>query len=221
MAENDVKLAVTTRTAIGGRANWHLRLESKVPGIVYGLKKDPVNVTFDHRTFFDLLHAGAQLLQLSVDGKPDELVLIKDVQRDSIGDRVLHVDFNRVDIHRKIRVPLRLELREKPVGVVEGGVLDHVTMEIEVECLPLDIPREALRVNVSAMKIGDVLHIRELQLPAKLAAVTPGDTVIATVKLPLAKDEGEAVAEPEIITKGKGEVEGAAAAEAPKKDAKK
>jgi large subunit ribosomal protein L25 len=158
---------------------------------------------------------------IKVDGKAEakpDLMLIKAVQLDHLGSTVLHVDFNRVDITKKVRVPLHLELRGKPAGAEEGGVLNQVLQQIEVECLPLDIPREALKISVVDLKVGDILHVKELKLPATIHAVTGGDTVVATVKVPLAKAEGAAAegeAEPEVLKKGKGEEEGAAAGAAP------
>jgi large subunit ribosomal protein L25 len=222
---NTLKVEPRKPNEKGAAYNRRLRTTGRVPGIVYGLAQDPLMVTVDAVELHDILHVGNPLIHVAHGGK-DELVLIKEVQHDPLGDALVHVDFNRVDVNKKVRVPLALDYKGKPAGADQGGVLDVIVVEIEVECLPLDIPKEAFKVNVADLKLNDVLHVRELKLPAKLTAVTPADTVLATVKVPLVKAETpaeEGAAEPEVLKKGKAETEEGAAADAKgaKPDAKK
>lgn len=222
-AEVSNVVTVQPRPKTGGRSGLNLRLAGRIPAVVYGLKKDPASVSVDAREFGDVWHTGTQLVQIKSDGKDGagagaaELVLIKEVQLDALGQEVVHVDFARVDLNKKVTVPLALDLRGKPAGVAEGGRLDVSLAEIDVECLPLDIPREAFRIDVTGLTLNAVLHVRDVKLPAKLTAVTSGDAVICAVHE--VKDTPEAGAEgaeaPEVIIKGKGETEEGAAAAAP------
>jgi large subunit ribosomal protein L25 len=212
MAEAENTIAVAVRAAGGGRAARKVREEGRVPAVVYGNKKDAATVSVDERELLTLLKTGTQLAHVK-NGSAVELVLIKEVQWDAMGGRILHVDFNRVDVNRKVRVQVPLELRGKPAGAEEGGVLDQVLLQIEIECLPLDIPKEPIRHSVTEMKVNDILHVKDIKLPPKLTAVTGADAVVATVKIPLETVEPAPVegapTEPELIAKGKVEEEGA------------
>jgi large subunit ribosomal protein L25 len=219
MADADNTIQVQPRTPGGGRAARKVREQGRIPAIVYGNRKDAAAVSVDQGAMLALLHTGTQLAHVAGDGGAAELVLIKEVQWDPMGGRILHVDFNRVDVNRKVRVQVPLELKGKPAGAEEGGVLDQVLLQIEVECLPLDIPKEPIRASAAEMKVGDIMHVRDVRLPPKLTAITGPDTVVATVKIPLetvepAPVEG-AAAEPEVIAKGKIEEEGAEGEAAP------
>jgi large subunit ribosomal protein L25 len=143
-------------------------------------------------------------LTLKVNGQ-DKQVLIKDVQFDHLGSSPLHVDFARVDLTERITVSVPLEFRGTAAGTVEGGVLEHNLVDLEVECVVTEIP-ESIRVNVAALKIGDNLHVRELELPAGVIAVTPAEAIVASVRSKVAEldaaaptEEGAEAQQPEII----------------------
>jgi large subunit ribosomal protein L25 len=142
------------------------------------------------------------VFDIALDGK-SEKVLVKEVQYDHLGQEVLHVDFARVSLDERVEVTVPLELKGEPKGEADGGVLQQVIAELELECLVTEIP-DAIRHNVSEMALNDVLHIKDLKLPPGVRALQDEDLIVATVKeiqeevaAPAAAEEG--AAEPEVI----------------------
>jgi large subunit ribosomal protein L25 len=212
MAAQTVQITATPRSELGSRKNKRLRDKGLVPGVIYGHKEAVVPVTLPKKELVTHLHKGVHVFDLGLDGK-SEKVLVKDVQYDHLGIEVLHVDFARVSLDEKVEVTVPLELKGTPKGEAEGGVLQTLISDLEVECLVTDIP-ENIRVNVADLGVDDVIHVRDLQLPNGVRALQDGEVIVATVKV-VAEEEAapapEGSAEPEII--GKKE-EGEAAAEA-------
>jgi large subunit ribosomal protein L25 len=217
MAVQSAKVSAKTRPELGSRANKRLRDSGLLPGVVYGHKEAVVPVTLTKKEVVSHLNRGAHLFDLNLDGK-SEKVLVKDVQYDHLGSEVIHVDFARVSLDEKVKVTVPIELKGKPKGEADGGVLHQVLAQLEIECLVLEIP-DAIRHNISEMALNDVLHIKDLHFPAGVRPIAGGDLIVATVREVLevvtevAPAEGGA-AEPEVIGKKvePGE-EGAAAAE--------
>ncbi len=209
MATQTAQLIAKIRPELGSRKNKRLRDAGFVPGVIYGHKEEVVPVTLPKRELVGHLDHGAHLFSLTMDGK-NENVLVKDVQYDHLGIEVLHVDFARVDLNERVEVTIPLLLRGEPKGAAEGGVLQQVVADLEIECLVTQIPSE-IRYNVSEMKLNDVLHIKDLQLPQGVRAMQDEDLIVATVKeiIEVAPAEAEAVVEPEVIGKPE-EGEGAA-----------
>ena len=204
------------RKAAGTRAAKRLRLAGKLPAIVYGHKTDPLSLTLDYHDVELNLEHGAHVVNLDLNGEVQPC-LFKDAQYDHLGIKLLHVDFTRVSLDERVKVHVQIELRGQPKGVAEGGVLHHELAEVEVECPAMNIP-EKIRVDVSDLAIDNVLHVKDLVLEEGLVATSDPETVVATVREPLVKEEegaeveaaaGEAagVGEPEVITKGKGDEE--------------
>ncbi len=201
------------RDAGGTRAARRLRRQGKTPAVIYGHGESPENVAVPVRDLSNLLEHGAHLVELRLNGSPQP-VLIKDVQFDHLGVAPIHVDFTRVDLNERVEVKVPLEFRGTPIGVHEGGLLDHDRVEIEIECLVTEIP-ESIRVNVSDLKLGDSLHVRDIELLPNVKAVTPAEAIICSVRVKAAEVEvaaptEEAATQPEII--GRKEKEEAAAA---------
>jgi large subunit ribosomal protein L25 len=215
MAVQAIQLSVKQRAERGSRAAKRLRDTGLIPGVIYGHGEDVLPVTLPRREVSTHLNKGAHVFELQVDGK-QERVLVKDVQYDHLGSEVIHVDFARVSFDERVTVTVPLELKGEPKGAEEGGVLTQVMANLEVECLVLEIP-DAIRHNVSEMALNDVLHIRDLKLPAGVKAVQDGDLIVATVKevleaAPAAEAvEAEGGTEPEVI--GRKAAEGEEAAE--------
>ncbi len=209
------------RTELGSRANKRLRDAGFIPGVIYGHKEAVVPVTLPKKDVVGHLNRGAHLFDLAVDGK-SEKVLVKEVQYDHLGIEVMHVDFARVSLDEKVELTIALELKGTPKGEAEGGVLQQIISELQVECLVTDIP-DIIRHNVSEMALNDVLHIKDLKLPPGVKALQDEDLIVATVKeIVEVVDEAavvapaEGAAEPEIIGKKK-EDEEAEEAATPKK----
>jgi large subunit ribosomal protein L25 len=158
-----------TRDAAGRGACGRLRREEKLPGIVYGAGKDPQKIVLDHIAFAKSLENEAvfsHILTLDVDGKKEKVVL-KDLQRHTFKPKFTHVDFMRINENEKLtmHVPLHFIGEEVAPGVKLGsGVLSHHLTEVEVRCLPADLP-EFIEVDVSQMQLNDVLHLSNLKLP--------------------------------------------------------
>jgi large subunit ribosomal protein L25 len=201
------------RTALGSRANKRLRDSGKLPGVIYGHKEAVVPVTLPRKEVVTHLNHGAHVFALQLDGKAEN-VLVKEVQYDHLGIEVIHVDFARVSLDEKVEVTVPLELKGTPKGEEDGGVLQQIVSDIEIECLVTEIP-DAIRHNVSEMKLDDVLHLKDIKLPAGVRALQDEDLIIATCAEIKEAEPTEAVeatsAEPEVIGKKKEDEEAAAA----------
>ena len=215
MATQTANVTVKPRSELGSRANKRLRDSGFIPGVIYGHKEAVVPVTLPKKEVVNHLNHGTHLFDLALDGK-NEKVLVKEVQYDHLGMEVLHVDFARVSLDERVEVTVPLELKGEPKGEADGGVLQQIVAEIELECLVTEIP-DAIRHNVAEMALGDVLHIKDLKLPPGAKALQDEDLIVATVKeiaeeAPAEVTEG--AAEPEVIGRKPEEgEEGAAPAE--------
>ena len=209
MATQSIQVTAKPRSELGSRANKRLRTAGLLPGVVYGHKEQVVPVTLPKKELVGHLNRGAHVFELSLDGK-NERVLVKEVQYDHLGLEVIHVDFARVSLDEKVEVTVPIELKGTPKGEADGGVLQQIVSELEVECLVTEIP-DAVRHNVSELALNDVLHIRDLKLPPGVRAIPDGDVIVATVK-EIAETETPAeaeTAEPEVIGRKAGEEEAA------------
>lgn len=191
------------RAAGGKGASRRLRREGLVPGIVYGGRQGPEMISVPHSELDRQLKNEAfysSLLDLKVDGQVTKVVL-KDLQRHPAKPFVLHVDFQRVSRGEKIRmtVPLHFDNEEMSPGVKAGGAVSHNLTEIEVTCLPADLP-EYISVDAGAMDIGDILHVSELTLPAGVEVThnVDSDTPVIMIQA----DYGGAAAELEPSEEG-------------------
>lgn len=231
-----VNLAAQPRTKTGKQAAKSVRREGLIPGNLYGHGMKPLSLQVPARELWQALHTKAGenvVLNLKVEGVQlkESMCLVKEIQHDPVTDKIKHVDFTVVSMTEKIdvKVPLVVNNGIEAPGVKEGGVLDIVHHEIEVECLPTDIP-EKIEVDAKAMKIGDAVHAKDLVMPKGVTCKLDPEEVIVALHPPMKEEvpaEEAAVGEPEVIEKGK-KVEGeegaaapAAAAPAAKKPAEK
>jgi len=196
-------LRATKREAIGSRKVRRLRQQGLIPGVIYGHGQDAMPVTLsEHDVELALLH-GERLLEVDLDGKKQN-ALIKDVQYDTYGQTVIHVDLARVNLDERVEVTVAIVLKGTPAGVTEeGGVLQQIAAEAKIECMVRAIPEE-IDVPVGEMKVGDSLTMADLPLPDGAKLLEDPTAPVATVRL-LAEEEAppaeeeEAVAEPEVI----------------------
>lgn len=197
------ELIAQARTLQGTSASRRLRRASKVPGIVYGGNVAAQAIEVDHNDLLLKLKKEAfhsSIINLVVDGKK-EAVLLRDYQVHAYKPLVHHIDFQRVDADHElhIKVPLHFVNEEVAPGVkLNGGLVNHVITEVDVHCLAKDLP-EFVEVDLSALKIGDSIHLSQLKLPAgvKLVAHATDDVVVGVVGKGGAAEaaEGEAAAE--------------------------
>jgi large subunit ribosomal protein L25 len=210
-------LSAENREGVGKGVTRKLRAAGRIPGVIYGKTRDPQSISLDPTALEKLLRGAGglnTLIDLSV-GERTDTVLVKELQRHPVRGAFWHVDFYQVDLSQKITVDIPLHFVGKAKGVEFGGILDHPLREIEVECLPRAIP-EFVEVDVSALEVGDSIHVSELQLPDGVEVMTDGQLPVASVVLPAAEVEEtptEEAAEGEAATAEGATAEGAPAAE--------
>jgi large subunit ribosomal protein L25 len=196
-----IQLIAKSRTDLGKGASRRLRHADLVPAIVYGADKAPVSVTFEQKELRKVEAIEAfysSVLDLEIDGVAEQVVL-KAVQRHAFKEQIQHLDLLRVDATHKLQttVPLHFINEESAEAVKNGGVVSHVANEVEVTCLPANLP-SFIEVDISKMAIGDTLHISDLALPTGVESVELAkgeEHNRPLVSITLAKQQAEASAE--------------------------
>ena len=202
-----------------------VRVEGKIPAVVYGAGQDAVAVAVDPRVVTKILHSESghnTIFDLDVEGAPLVKAMIVDWQHEPIKGKLLHIDFKRIAMDKPMRVSVPIQLTGIAAGVKNsGGILDLVLREVEIECLPADIP-DHLDVDVSNLELYGAIHISDLPHSGSIKFLGDDHALVAHVTLikeeVVADVAAPAVAEPEVTKKGKGD---AAAAATPAPDAKK
>jgi large subunit ribosomal protein L25 len=203
MASTTTKLNVNSRAAEGSRAVRRLRRSGRVPGVLYGGGGEPVGFDADARELRLALAGSGAVLDLSVDGGKTTPVVLKEAQRHPVRGETIHVDLLRVNLNEAIHavVPVELEGVDDAPGVKEGGVLEQITRELNVEALPTAIP-ESIVHEVGEMQIGDTILLGALDTPDGVTLLDdPEETVIATLSPPRLQTEAaeEIEAETELV----------------------
>lgn len=198
------ELEAELRTDRGKGASRRLRRTDRLPAIVYGGGEPPAAISLDHKkTMHALSHEAfySRILDLKT-GTGSEKVILKDVQRHPAKPRLLHIDLLRVRADQKLHmyVPLHFTGQEEAPGIAEGGIFSHLMSEVEVSCLPANLP-EFITVDASAMKLNDAIHLTEIKLPegVELTALAHGaeehNQAVITIHMPRIEVEEEPVAE--------------------------
>ena len=207
----DIVLTAEKRAVIGKQVRG-LRRQGKLPAVIYGHHLQPVAITLDARETSRLI-AGitpSHLITIQV-GKEKHTVLVREKQRHPVQGVLLHIDFLAVSMTEKLRANIFIELVGDAPAVKEfDGLLVTGVEEVEVECLPKDLP-ERIQVDISGLRqIGDSLHVRDIQFSSAVDILTdPGEMVVLVTAPALEEAEAEGLAaEPEVIEKGKKEEEG-------------
>ena len=206
-----IVLAAEVREQVGTKHAARLRREGKLPGVVYGHKQDTVPIVLDAHDFVEGLHHGHRLFEVKV-GRKKETLLVKDLQYDHLGEKVIHVDLVRVDLTEMVTVSVPIEMRGSAKGAHEGGIIDEHLSELEVECKVSDIP-DVIPVFVKELGVGESLHAREIELPEGVKLTTDPGAIVLTCHLVAAAKTTEEVEEempvgPEVITEKAEETEG-------------
>jgi len=203
-------LEATTRDSRGKNEARRLRAAGRIPAVLYGGADGALPISVDPKVLSRILHSGSgvnSIIGLDVAGKGVTQVLVKEFLLDPIKHSMLHADFYRLQMDKAITVTVVISLKGEAKGVkLQGGVVDFPHREVEVECLPGDIP-EGLTVDVSELMIGQGVRLKDLASDAKWTPVSDPDTLIVHViaaKVEEAPAEGAAAAaEPEVVKKGK------------------
>lgn len=207
-----VPLKAKQREGLGKQAVKKIRVEKRIPAVVYGSGVKSTSIEVSSDDFSRVIHTKAGenvVIQLAVSGHKsfEKTVVIKEIQHHPVTDVVTHIDFNAISLTEKIKVKVPLHVKGESPGVKEGGVLDMVHHEIEVECLPTNIP-ERLDADISALNIGDSIHIKEISFPMGVQPQLAEDEVVVAIHAPKAEEvpaPEEVAAQPEVIGKEKKE----------------
>ena len=179
----DTQLKAERREGAGKGVARKLRASGRVPAVFYGQGSPAVSLSVDARELLHLLHvnAGTNLLvDLVIDGEP-HMAIAREIQRDHIRNKFKHVDFLAVSRTETITVSVEVKEVGEPAGVKAGGVIEHHLREIEVGCLPQDVP-DAIEVDVSSLELGDMLHVRDLVAPKGVQILSnPEDAVLSVI----------------------------------------
>ena len=207
-------LEVAIRKEQGKRDTKQIRSEGFVPAVFYGKGQDTLSLVVPSKEIDEILHSKAginAIINLKVKGKPklSNTAIIKEIQTHPLKPGIFHVDFKVVSLEDKITVTVPIETKGEPDGVKEGGVLDHTLWEIEIECLPTEIP-ESIKIDVSSLKIGDSFQVKEIKLPvADMVFKHDLEDVVLSVMSPKVEQEAvpeeEEIKQPEVITQKKEE----------------
>jgi large subunit ribosomal protein L25 len=224
---SDIVVVAETRDQRGKNEARRLRAKGRIPAVVYAPNKENLNISVSPRELAAVFKTGAAentLVDLDLGGKKRKVIL-KDYQVHPVRPEFLHADFYEVALDKPIHVKIHIELQGVPVGVkTHGGLLEFVTREILVSCLPLDIPKKFV-VDVSGLDMNGEVRVSAIPMPDRVKALTDGDQLVAHVvtkheeEAAAAPAEGATAAEPEVAKKGKAPAEGDAAKAAPGKAA--
>lgn len=204
MDENLV-LRTRPRTETGSRASRRLRREGELPGLLSGAGEAPISVAVSARDFEVFQRTATQLVDLELEGDKVE-VLVRDIQFDALGDKILHIDFDRVTRGQVLELTVPITFFGEPAGAADGGNFQTVLDSVNVRCLPRAIP-EFIEVDVRALGIGDEVRLRDLELPDGVVLVSEdGEEMVALVGAPAAEEEEEELlgeeggVEPEVLS---------------------
>ncbi len=211
----DLKLKAQKRERTGKRATKEYRREGWIPAEYYSSQKDNIHLILNSKEFESkLLHAHG-LLELEVEGEKEKLqCILKDLQIDPVKETLLHADFQGIKIGEKLTLDVPIVLKGTATGVKEGGILEFITREVEIECFPKDIPNQ-LEIDVTALEIGDSVRIRDLKYDNIEILNDEDETILILEHAKVVEEVEEAevgegeeeITEPEVITARKEEEE--------------
>jgi large subunit ribosomal protein L25 len=219
-ANTEAVVATVREGKFNKNAARRVRVAGKIPAVVYGAGQDAVAVTVDPRVITKILHSDSghnTIFDLNVEGSPAVKAMIVDWQNEPIKGKLLHIDLKRIAMDKMMRVSVPIQLTGVPVGVkAQGGILEHVMREVEIECLPGDIPSH-LDVDVSGLELHGVIHVSDLPHSGSIKFLGEEDATVAHVTIikeeaPAAEVVAAAPTEPEVAKKGKTDAEAAAPA---------
>lgn len=210
-----IELNAYARQESGKNANHRTRAKGHIPFVLYGQDITPANLSFDAREFHASVgKAGGEMFMCKIKadsaGITDQLAVIRDIQRDPVTERIIHLDLMRVDVNKKIDIEVAVHGIGTPVGLRDGGVLEQVLRTIHMRCLPTQVPSH-LEVEISQLGIGQAIHVSDLKFEAGIEVRNHATDVIFHVAIPRKEAEGTGepgANEPEVITAKKKEEAG-------------
>lgn len=201
-------LTVSKRETTGRLRNKRLRASGQVPAVLYGHGEECINLAVAKEALWSVIRHGGHLVELN--GAVKDTALIREVQWDTYGTEVIHVDLNRVSATERVQITVPVEIRGEAIGLKSGGVISFTLHQLQIECTVLSIP-DKLEVRINNLELGKAIHANEVTLPEGATLLTDGHAVVVSCVVPKVEDElaapaGEG-AEPEVITRKKEEGE--------------
>ena len=203
-------LNVSKREAFGTSNTRRLRKTGHIPAVLYGHGQETVSLTIPTAEVESAIRHGTQVIDIV--GAASDSVLIRDVQWDPFGTQILHVDLTRVSADETVEITVQVELRGEAPGTKQGGIVEHLLHEIEIECPAAKIP-ERLSVSINELNLGDAILAQELEIPDSAKLITPEEQVIVQCVEPaveIEEEEGVESLEPEVIGRKPEDEEGGA-----------
>ena len=212
-----ISLKANIREEVGKEAVKKIRRLGLIPAVVYK-DKDVLSIKVSSKDFLETIHTKAGenvVVDLQMEGagksKKSRTAIIKEIQYHPVKGDILHVDFNEISLTQTLTVKVPIAAKGEAEGIKEGGVLEHVLWELEVECLPTQIP-ENIPVDVSGLKIGDSILVKDLQVPSEVKVLADPEATVISLAVPRAEEAaevapGEEAQEPEVIMEKKPEEE--------------
>jgi large subunit ribosomal protein L25 len=229
-----IALTAQVREKAGKGVARSLRRNQMVPAVLYSHGKSlPISMgNKDVRKILNTEGGEHALISLKLEGaneQADRMALIKDYQMDPINGSLIHIDLMEVAMNEKVRIPVAVHIVGNSIGVKEGGIFQYGLRQLEVECLPNQIP-DSIEVDITALKVNESLHVRDIKVADGVRILTEADATVATIQPPISDAKLEAMltatpaaptegGEPELVKKPKGEAGAAPAAEAKGKEA--
>lgn len=207
---SDITVKAKIRTQTGSADSRRLRKAGMIPVTVYGDRKAPLSMVVEAKQITMILRSESghnTIFKLQAPDQEDTNVMIKEWQLDPVTGKLVHADFFRISLTEKQRVSVPLEFAGEARGVkIDKGILEHSLREIEIECLPTEIP-EHITVDISGLGLGEHIYAKDIEVAANIRVVTPPEQAVVAVLAPRVQEETIAteVAEPEVIKKGKQE----------------
>ena len=228
-----VKIKTQRRDETGKKNTRAIRKQGIIPAVVYKGGEETLSISLSERELVHALHtsAGENViinLQIGDKNKKDQnrTVIIKEIQHHPIKGNLLHVDFYEISLTETITVKVPIEAKGEAIGVKrDSGVLEHMLWELEIECLPTEIP-EKIEVDIDKLEIGDAIYVKDLVVPPQIKVLNDLETIAICVEPPRAEEAPEAApeeavsVEPELVKKGKEPEEEGVSAEQPKEQSK-
>ncbi len=222
----ELLLQAELRQEVGKVKVKKIKTAGYLPAVIYAAGKQSVNIKVSRSELIKFIHQhkGVEnaLITLAIKdekSKANHPCMIREIQHDPVKGEILHVDFNEISLTKTIKVKIPFAVKGESIGVKnDGGSLEHIMWDVEIECLPMDIPKH-IEVDVSHLKIGDTIHIKDISFPAKVKVLADKDAIVFTVASPMKEEvavEGEETdtkKEPEAIKEKKETAEEKAAAD--------
>lgn len=190
------RISAFKRDKLGSIESRRIRRAGRVPAVVYGHEQEPAHVSVEDHDLQNLIKNRERVFEIDVDGQVEETML-RDLQWDTFGTQVLHIDLIRINASERVTVEVPVRLRGTSPGVVSGGILEQPLHTLELDCLAHNIPDD-LPVRINALEIGDAIHVSDVEVPRGSKIHNEGDQVVVHVLAP--KGEEEEAAEEEAAT---------------------